>query len=78
MAVTLRAEEGVVVLEVCDDGCGTSPARVGGVGQLSMRERAEEIGGSLCVEAAPGRGTTVRMRLPVPPAREGQEEVGTP
>jgi signal transduction histidine kinase len=30
-----------------------------------MRERAEEIGGSFEISATPGRGTTVRARLPL-------------
>jgi signal transduction histidine kinase len=30
-----------------------------------MRQRAEELSGSLQVESAPGEGTTVRVDLPV-------------
>jgi nitrate/nitrite-specific signal transduction histidine kinase len=29
-----------------------------------MRERAEELGGELVVEARPGQGTVLRLRLP--------------
>ena len=35
-----------------------------GVGLHSMRERAEELGGTLVVEGAPGGGTVVRAELP--------------
>ncbi len=52
-------------LEVDDDGSGAGPDRGRGVGLVSMRERAEEIGGALCVEQRAGRGTTVRMTLPL-------------
>jgi two-component system, NarL family, sensor kinase len=37
----------------------------------SMRERADELGGSLVVEALPGGGTAVRARLPLPKEESG-------
>ncbi len=43
---------------------GTAPAG-SGVGLASMRERAEELGGSLTVTGRPGRGHPVRAELPV-------------
>jgi signal transduction histidine kinase len=55
-----------VLLEVLDDGVGIphgeGPAGTG-LGLSSMRQRAEEVGGSLEV-ASSGRGTTVRAVLP--------------
>ena len=42
-------------LEISDDGEGLPEERVAGVGLSSMRERAEELGGTLTI--APGRGT---------------------
>lgn len=33
-------------------------------GLLTMRERAESIGGTLVIETGPGRGTTVHLRIP--------------
>ncbi len=56
--------EGLTV-EVRDDGTGRLEPRPDGVGLVSMRERAEEIGGSFAVTTAEGRGTTVRAVLPV-------------
>lgn len=53
----------VLVLQVKDDGNGQQGAP--GVGQASFRERADELGGSLTVHAQPGRGTVVRLELPV-------------
>ena len=55
---------GAVTVVVSDDGVGM-PANVrpGAVGMESMRQRAEELGGSLVVESAPGR-TQVRAVLP--------------
>ena len=51
-----------VVLEVTDDGVGGA-VRGTGVGLASMRERAEEIGGTCVVAEAPGGGTVVRAFL---------------
>jgi signal transduction histidine kinase len=53
-------------LEIADDGVGLPTSRRLGVGLTSMRERAEELGGTCSVEAAPGGGTLVRARLPIP------------
>ena len=53
-------------LEVRDDGRGLPPNHCAGVGLTSMRERAEELGGSCTIEPAPGGGTCVRARLPLP------------
>jgi signal transduction histidine kinase len=59
-----------VLVEVCDDGAGSAAVREDGVGLVSMRERAEEIGGRLSIESAPDRGTTVRAQLPVATGRQ--------
>ncbi len=56
------------LLEVADDGCGFEPAeagRGGGLGLRGMRERAQGIGGMLRVESSPGRGTAVRVAVPL-------------
>jgi signal transduction histidine kinase len=37
------------------------------LGLLGMRERVEMIGGTFCVESAPGQGTTVRVEIPFAP-----------
>ena len=52
-------------LEITDDGRGIEVGRRAGVGLASMRERAEELGGSFAIESAPNAGTTVRVRLPL-------------
>jgi signal transduction histidine kinase len=54
-----------LIVEVGDDGRGLSEESRWGVGLASMRERAEELGGTLAVVAGPGKGTTVRATLPV-------------
>jgi len=35
------------------------------LGLLGMRERIEMVGGNFTVESAPGKGTTIRARIPV-------------
>lgn len=53
-----------VRLEVADDGAGRVVPRPGGVGLISMRERAEQLGGTLELRSVPGAGTTVAIRVP--------------
>ena len=58
------------VLRVTDDGAGfdleqvLSRVRPGHIGLLSLRERAEALGGSLRIETRPGAGTTAVVTLP--------------
>jgi signal transduction histidine kinase len=63
--VGLTLGVGSLVVTVADDGTGVVVPRADGVGLGSMRERAEEIGGSFALTAVPGRGTTVTATLPV-------------
>jgi PAS domain S-box-containing protein len=65
--VLLDFQESATRLEVSDDGSGFEPAeadRGGGLGLRGMRERAQAIGGTLAVETAPGKGTTVHITVP--------------
>jgi signal transduction histidine kinase len=55
---------GLLRLEVIDDGRGIGEDRGVGVGLSSMRERAEELGGTCVVEPVPTGGTRVRAELP--------------
>jgi signal transduction histidine kinase len=60
--------DGGLVLTVTDDGQGFDPearsVRSRRLGLTSMHERAASLGGVLDVTSAPGRGTTVALRLP--------------
>ena len=67
--VAIRVDEdgSSVTIEVEDDGVGFDPeAQRSGAsfGLLGMRERVDLVGGSVEVLSAPGKGTTVRARLP--------------
>ena len=74
-SVTLSYDEraALLTLEVTDDGCGRPPETRAGVGLMSMRERAEELGGACIVDTLPAGGTRVRATLPCPaPDREAE------
>ncbi|MEN3538712.1 histidine kinase [Microbispora sp. ZYX-F-249] len=58
-------DEGHLDVVVVDDGVGLPPETVAGVGLVSLRERAAELGGSCTVTAVEPAGTRVRARLPV-------------
>jgi PAS domain S-box-containing protein len=66
ISVSLKMVEGDLLVEVSDNGRGFGPETPPGVGLGSMRERAALIGGELEMESAPGRGTEVRLTVPLP------------
>jgi signal transduction histidine kinase len=57
-------------LEITDDGQGLPLERRPGVGLASMRERAQELGGSCQVETRSEGGVRVLARLPLPEQEE--------
>jgi signal transduction histidine kinase len=56
----------VLQIEISDDGVGLPEEPHAGVGLYSLRERAEEVGGSCVINSAATQGTTVLVRLPLP------------
>ncbi len=67
VTIRLGTNDGELVLEVADNGKGfdmdSQVSHQGGLGLLSMQERADRMGGSLEVHSAIGSGTTVVVRL---------------
>jgi signal transduction histidine kinase len=64
VSITIVENEGLVKIEVGDDGQGFDPhQRSGGFGLVGMRERVDLLAGNVEVDSAPGRGTTVRAEL---------------
>jgi signal transduction histidine kinase len=63
--VQLNQANGDLRLQVFDDGRGLKPSTTPGHGLDSMRKRAADIGGSVCVEIAEPRGTLVTAVLPL-------------
>lgn len=79
--IRLARENGSVLIEIADDGCGlprptrSNPGFSEGVGIAGMRERIHELNGIFEIETAPGRGTAVRAIFPqrlAPPASSGR------
>lgn len=70
--IRLSDEDGVVALDIEDDGAGfdprhPEPSSGGGLGLLGLTERAAIIGGVARVESTPGSGTRVSVRIPIEP-----------
>jgi ligand-binding sensor domain-containing protein/signal transduction histidine kinase len=70
IGVCLSFEPSAVRLDIQDNGCGFEPAQAplaasGHFGILGMRERMEQIWGSLEVASSPGYGTTITAHLPL-------------
>ena len=52
-------------VEIVDDGIGLPRDHKTGIGLVSMRERAEEVGGHFLIESSSGQGTRVVAELPL-------------
>jgi signal transduction histidine kinase len=66
-SVALRSADGGLVLAVRDEGVGfdlASPRSGRSLGLASMRERLQLVNGTLDIETAPGRGTTLVAWVP--------------
>ena len=67
LRIAAQADEGCVRLSVEDNGIGFDPEAVTpGRGLRHLRKRASQLGGMLTIDSQPGRGTRVRLELPVP------------
>ncbi len=69
-SVRLVREPATLLVEVADDGVGIAPEAQAGVGLISLRERAAELGGRSEVLCPPSGGTLVRAWLPLSYASE--------
>ena len=67
VTISLIRNAETVWLQIADDGVGFDPESVGqrGYGLGSMRERAEQVGGSLMSSSLPGEGTTITVEVPL-------------
>ncbi|HEX6735155.1 MAG TPA: ATP-binding protein, partial [Azonexus sp.] len=65
VAIVLKREAGKVVLSIADNGIGFTPEAPpgSGLGLITMRERAEFAGGTFRLDAAPGHGTRIEVRV---------------
>jgi len=67
--------EDVILVEIADEGVGFDLKAVQenyegrtSLGMVNLKERSELIEGTLSIESAPGRGTTISVVVPVDPA----------
>jgi len=68
VTVHIYAADEHVTLEVIDDGCGFDPTILennGGMGLISMRERAEKMNGSFSIQSTNDQGATIRVQIPL-------------
>jgi len=67
LAVSMTRQGGHVELAVRDTGAGFDPAAPhAGSGLAHIRDRVAELGGTVDIDSAPGRGAALTVRLPVP------------
>jgi signal transduction histidine kinase len=70
LSVELAVSATLARLVVSDDGVGFDLAdtlrAARRLGLTSMRDRAEALGGTLCIDTAPRAGTTVTLEVPLP------------
>jgi two-component system, NarL family, sensor histidine kinase DesK len=65
LEVLRMRQEWSLSLIIADDGRGGARLRESGSGLAGIAERARALGGSLQVDSMPGRGTTLRVTLPL-------------
>jgi two-component system CheB/CheR fusion protein len=68
--VTKKRTDSAIVVVVEDDGIGFDPSALvpspsGGFGLGSVRERLNHLAGSMEIESVPGKGTRVRLTVPL-------------
>ena len=73
VSVVIQRHPSWVQVIVADDGCGfdvdaalRAPGSWTHLGLHGMRERAALLDGSVTIESAPGEGTTIYARVPLP------------
>jgi len=64
--IEVRQDGDRLCVDVADDGPGFDPGRsTDGLGRTSIADRVGAHGGTVRWESAPGRGTVVRLEVPV-------------
>jgi signal transduction histidine kinase len=64
--VTVRQEPDQILLSIQDDGTGFDPRTARGLGLIGMKERVSRLDGTFSVDSEAGRGTVLRIVLPIP------------
>ena len=67
-AITVERDIRTVRLRIADDGVGFDTGQESsrqGLGLTSISERVRMLGGTLCIQSAPGHGTQLTIELPI-------------
>jgi signal transduction histidine kinase len=78
--VHLRGEADGLYLTIQDTGVGFDPADLdtrAGLGFVSMRERLRVVHGTVHVDSAPSRGTTIEVTIPADRLASVEQRHGT-
>jgi signal transduction histidine kinase len=63
--IALEQHASGLLLRIQDDGAGFDAQRVRGLGLLGMEERTRHLGGSFAIDSQAGRGTLLKITLPL-------------
>lgn len=63
--VAVHGGAGTILVSVEDNGSGFDTERVRGLGLLGMEERVRHLGGTFDIDSRPGRGTLLKVALPL-------------
>ena len=81
VAISLRRDGGSLCLGIDDDGRGFDVAKITGqalrlrrMGLLGIQERAELVGGEVTLDSVPGRGTRLRVLIPLLAMEDARNE----
>ena len=66
VTVYLRHKDGLIEMEIIDDGIGFDPDNLtdsGGMGLKNIQERTERIGGTVLIKSKPTEGTSIKISI---------------
>ena len=64
--ITFSFMEDMFAMDIADDGLGFEPSKIkNGFGMKTMRDRAEELSGTLTIESERGVGTAIAVSIPI-------------
>lgn len=64
--ITFSFMEDIFVMDIADDGISFDPSKFkNGFGMKTMRDRAEELNGTLTIESEQGTGTAIAVSIPI-------------
>jgi signal transduction histidine kinase len=79
----LQQQEDVIVVQIADNGVGFDTAAVqsnydsrGSLGMVNMRERTQLLDGTLNIQSVKGKGTTIKVLVPIKAPSERSSDSG--